>query len=423
MEGIGRLLQTLPAWSARRGRRVVVKLGGSAMNCTALAGTIADIAWLAFAGQRIVVVHGGGKPIDRALAAAGMVPQKLDGRRITDDATLAVVVRVLGTRNQRRRGRPPRRRRHERDGLPGTPARRTARRPARPRRPGDPGRTPRLLEVAPGIPVLPVAAGPRCRRRLAQRECRRRRPPPRSPSPGRRTNWRSSLTRRASSATWPTLPAGSRRIAPPAGAPPRSQHPGAHLGRDGAESRGLPRCHIARGVGKECASSTARCARVLLDVLDGSAPGTELYPERTSEHWNPRSPPGQDSNRPVPQVCHRQLQAVLGLLVHSEGWHSLGCRGPRIPRALLPGLGLWPARPLPAWVVRRGDGATPSPHPRPQHLVHRAAGLARPGASAKATDLARPGLLLQLGHRRPTKRRSNSPGSAAARADTRSSRC
>ncbi|MBX7104950.1 MAG: acetylglutamate kinase [Gemmataceae bacterium] len=98
MEGIGQLLQTLPAWSARRGRRVVVKLGGSAMeDPAALASTIADIAWLAFAGQRVVVVHGGGKPIDRALAAAGIVPQKLDGRRITDDATLTVVVRVLGT--------------------------------------------------------------------------------------------------------------------------------------------------------------------------------------------------------------------------------------------------------------------------------------------------------------------------------------
>jgi acetylglutamate kinase len=40
-------------------------------------------------------VHGGGKPIDRAMAAAGLTPRKVQGRRYTDEATLAVVVRVL----------------------------------------------------------------------------------------------------------------------------------------------------------------------------------------------------------------------------------------------------------------------------------------------------------------------------------------
>src|SRR5439155_2773713 len=36
-----------------------------------------------------------GKPIDRAMTAAGLAPQKRHGRRVTDDATLAVVVKVL----------------------------------------------------------------------------------------------------------------------------------------------------------------------------------------------------------------------------------------------------------------------------------------------------------------------------------------
>src|SRR5207247_1961627 len=44
---------------------------------------------------RPVLVHGGGKPIDRAMAAAGLTPAKRGGRRVTDDATLAVVVKVL----------------------------------------------------------------------------------------------------------------------------------------------------------------------------------------------------------------------------------------------------------------------------------------------------------------------------------------
>jgi acetylglutamate kinase len=43
----------------------------------------------------LVLVHGGGKPIDRAMAEAGLVPKKVAGRRYTDDATLEIVVRVL----------------------------------------------------------------------------------------------------------------------------------------------------------------------------------------------------------------------------------------------------------------------------------------------------------------------------------------
>ena len=45
--------------------------------------------------MRPVLVHGGGKPIDRAMAAAGLKPRKVQGRRYTDDATLDIVVRVL----------------------------------------------------------------------------------------------------------------------------------------------------------------------------------------------------------------------------------------------------------------------------------------------------------------------------------------
>ena len=50
---------------------------------------------MATVGLRPVLVHGGGKPIDRAMAAAGLEPRKVQGRRYTDDATLDIVVRVL----------------------------------------------------------------------------------------------------------------------------------------------------------------------------------------------------------------------------------------------------------------------------------------------------------------------------------------
>ena len=40
-------------------------------------------------------MHGGGREIDRALAAAGIAKQQVDGLRVTDEATLDVVVAVL----------------------------------------------------------------------------------------------------------------------------------------------------------------------------------------------------------------------------------------------------------------------------------------------------------------------------------------
>lgn len=88
----------LAAASAARSltKPVVVKLGGSAMEePTATRGTLECVAALHKLGAKVVVIHGGGKPIDRAMAAAGIEPRKVQGRRYTDDATLEIVVRVL----------------------------------------------------------------------------------------------------------------------------------------------------------------------------------------------------------------------------------------------------------------------------------------------------------------------------------------
>lgn len=79
-----------------RDRLTVIKLGGSAMeDPDALHATLQDVVFMETAGMRPVLVHGGGKPIDRAMAAAGLVPRKVLGRRYTDPDTLRIVVRVL----------------------------------------------------------------------------------------------------------------------------------------------------------------------------------------------------------------------------------------------------------------------------------------------------------------------------------------
>jgi acetylglutamate kinase len=92
----GALIEALPYLRRFRDRLIVIKLGGSAMeDPAALDATLQDVVFMATVGLRPVVVHGGGKPIDRAMAAAGLVPRKVLGRRYTDDATLDIVVRVL----------------------------------------------------------------------------------------------------------------------------------------------------------------------------------------------------------------------------------------------------------------------------------------------------------------------------------------
>jgi acetylglutamate kinase len=79
---------------ARR-KRVVLKLGGELLEQPAdverVARAIASLA----RRVALVVVHGGGKEIDAALAAAGIARRQVDGLRVTDAPTLDVVVAVL----------------------------------------------------------------------------------------------------------------------------------------------------------------------------------------------------------------------------------------------------------------------------------------------------------------------------------------
>jgi acetylglutamate kinase len=84
-------------WIRRfRDKVVVIKLGGSVMeNANALRHLLVDVVFMETVGMRPVVVHGGGAAIDRAMAAAGLEPRKIQGRRYTDDATLKIVEEVL----------------------------------------------------------------------------------------------------------------------------------------------------------------------------------------------------------------------------------------------------------------------------------------------------------------------------------------
>jgi acetylglutamate kinase len=76
-------------------RPLVLKVGGELLeqprDLERIAKGIADLS----ARESLVVVHGGGKEIDAALASAGIPKVQVDGVRVTDAATLDVVVSVL----------------------------------------------------------------------------------------------------------------------------------------------------------------------------------------------------------------------------------------------------------------------------------------------------------------------------------------
>ncbi len=80
----------------------VIKIGGSLLDDATRRGDVLRgvvDAWAS--GEQIVIVHGGGKHIDLALARLGIPKRSHAGLRITDDATLDVVVSVLaGTVNK-----------------------------------------------------------------------------------------------------------------------------------------------------------------------------------------------------------------------------------------------------------------------------------------------------------------------------------
>ena len=81
-----------------RGETFVIKYGGSFMDSPDPAvrqGVARDVVFLETVGIKPVVVHGGGKAITRAMDAAGLKANFIQGMRVTDEATVNVVDQVL----------------------------------------------------------------------------------------------------------------------------------------------------------------------------------------------------------------------------------------------------------------------------------------------------------------------------------------
>jgi acetylglutamate kinase len=92
------LLEALPYIQKFSGTTFVVKYGGSFMDSPDEAvrnGVARDIVFLEAVEINPVVVHGGGKAITRAMDKSGLKAEFIQGQRVTDEATVAVVDQVL----------------------------------------------------------------------------------------------------------------------------------------------------------------------------------------------------------------------------------------------------------------------------------------------------------------------------------------
>ncbi|MEX0283675.1 MAG: acetylglutamate kinase [Paracoccaceae bacterium] len=99
----GTLSQALPYLQRYEGATVVVKLGGHAMGSDdAMEEFARDVVLLRHVGVNPVVVHGGGPMINAMLERLAIQSEFVNGKRVTDPATIEVVEMVLsGVVNKR----------------------------------------------------------------------------------------------------------------------------------------------------------------------------------------------------------------------------------------------------------------------------------------------------------------------------------
>lgn len=92
----GVLIEALPYIQSFHNKTVVVKYGGAAMAEEVLKKAVAlDVILMRYVGIKPVLVHGGGPQIGIAMEKAGLEPRFVEGLRVTDEATMAIVEMVL----------------------------------------------------------------------------------------------------------------------------------------------------------------------------------------------------------------------------------------------------------------------------------------------------------------------------------------
>jgi acetylglutamate kinase len=90
------LMEALPYIREFRGKTILIKYGGSAMEQPALKESFAlDVILLHLVGIHPVIVHGGGPQIGALMKRLGKEPEFVGGMRVTDEETVEIVEMVL----------------------------------------------------------------------------------------------------------------------------------------------------------------------------------------------------------------------------------------------------------------------------------------------------------------------------------------
>src|SRR3990167_1790143 len=90
------LIEALPYIKEFHRKVMVIKYGGSILGDEKIRqGVLEDIVFLSYMGLCPVLVHGGGPNISERMKQEGMKTEFVDGMRVTDEKTLAVVEEEL----------------------------------------------------------------------------------------------------------------------------------------------------------------------------------------------------------------------------------------------------------------------------------------------------------------------------------------
>ncbi len=96
------LIEALPYIKRFRGKEILIKYGGAAMlDPEVRENVLHDLVFMNFVGIRPILIHGGGPRITENLKKAGVETKFVNGLRVTDKATIKVVVETLRQLNQK----------------------------------------------------------------------------------------------------------------------------------------------------------------------------------------------------------------------------------------------------------------------------------------------------------------------------------
>lgn len=95
------LIEALPYIRKFRGKEILIKFGGAAMNYPEVReGVLHDLVFMNYVGIRPILIHGGGAAITENLKKRGIPSRFVNGLRVTDRETVEVVSETLSQINR-----------------------------------------------------------------------------------------------------------------------------------------------------------------------------------------------------------------------------------------------------------------------------------------------------------------------------------